>query len=208
MSESHYAPYHIKLTSSSTKERTSEINSQTKESFQRPASYQVAFSRKAILSLRLPWLWLFITGAFCLILQYCPYFIYTGTRIRSSQFTHVWVFISLWDAGWILHLIIFNYRSLQSSEKNVGQTSSTIFLFLAERCWQVGNLFEVCVFYSLFSICAPKFSSFQFNPWAPLGQEDTLERDCSAHLSDPIQNNLGNTLWTQGLGDLLGLLTG
>ncbi len=140
------------------------------------------------------------------VLILSSYSSWRGRRIRSSQFTHVWVFISLWGAGWILHLIIFNYRSLQSTEKNVGQTSSTIFLFLAERHskpdrWETSLK---CVFDSLCSIWAPKLSSFQLNLWAPLVQEDKLERKRSAQLSDPVQNNLGNTLRTQGLADLSG----
>lgn len=49
----------------------------------------------------------------------------------------------------VSHLIIFNYTSLQSCEKNVGQTSSTMFLFLADRHgkrdrWET-SLMCVCV---------------------------------------------------------------
>ncbi len=201
--------------SSSTKGRTSEINTarqkrvsnvllHIKWPFLERRSFLYDF-RDTDFSLQGLFVWFSST-----VLILSSYSSWRGRRIRSSQFTHVWVLISLWGAGWILHLIIFNYRSLQSTEKNVGQTSSTIFLFLAERHskpdrWETSLK---CVFDSLCSIWAPKLSSFQLNPWAPLVQEDKLERERSAQPSDPVQNHLGNTLRTQGLADLLGLQTG
>lgn len=145
MSESHYAPYHIKLMSSSTKERTSEINTARQKRVsnvlphincpfleRRSFLYNFRDSDFSFQGLKEVFLFDFIVPS--LFYQYIYHILLEEAGGLNHPISPTFRFSSLCGTQVaVSHLIIFNYRSLQSSEKNVGQTSSTIFLFQAER---------------------------------------------------------------------------